>query len=291
MPDATESGTPATIPACQDVDADGDGASACLDCDDNLATRSPGFLESCDGIDNDCDGELAADEDVDADSDGVSDCAACDAAGFWLTTRGLVGGELLAELTARTSAQHCEDYGVATEFMFLELDNVDGLVTCVYTGRTTEAVGEKPDAEDMNTEHTWPQSLGAEELPARCDLHHLFPTDSGANSTRSAYPFGTVTGAVDWEEGGSRLGAGAGGLVFEPREVHRGNVARAMWYFSMRYGFPIDDDQHAAFLTWHAADPVDATERARSKAIAVEQGVENPFVACDGVVNAAYGPL
>ena len=37
-------------------DADGDGVNAADDCDDNNANNYPGNAESCDGIDNDCDG-------------------------------------------------------------------------------------------------------------------------------------------------------------------------------------------------------------------------------------------
>ena len=42
-------------------DADGDGASAEVDCDDRDPQRAPGLLELCDdGIDNDCDGQVDA---------------------------------------------------------------------------------------------------------------------------------------------------------------------------------------------------------------------------------------
>ncbi|MDP2314089.1 MAG: MopE-related protein [Pseudomonadota bacterium] len=40
------------------ADADDDGVAACEDCDDNDPTRSPLAAEFCDGIDEDCDGEV-----------------------------------------------------------------------------------------------------------------------------------------------------------------------------------------------------------------------------------------
>jgi hypothetical protein len=43
-------------PACQD--ADGDGVVAAQDCDDNDAKIRPGAIESCDGKDNNCNGQV-----------------------------------------------------------------------------------------------------------------------------------------------------------------------------------------------------------------------------------------
>ncbi|MBK9645130.1 MAG: hypothetical protein IPO67_08270 [Deltaproteobacteria bacterium] len=62
------------------ADQDGDGRSACEDCDDKNATVFPGATETCDSLDNNCDG--AVDEGLqitvypDADGDGYGDGAA-----------------------------------------------------------------------------------------------------------------------------------------------------------------------------------------------------------------------
>jgi hypothetical protein len=46
------------IPNPPPVDADGDGYEIWFDCDDNNAAVYPGALEFCDGVDNNCDGNV-----------------------------------------------------------------------------------------------------------------------------------------------------------------------------------------------------------------------------------------
>ena len=56
-----------------EVDSDGDGALACADCDDNDATLVPGGPELCNGLDDNCDLSVPADE-FDQDGDGQAEC-------------------------------------------------------------------------------------------------------------------------------------------------------------------------------------------------------------------------
>jgi len=61
-------------------DADGDGASDEVDCDDGDASVFPGAVERCDEVDDDCDGSVAEGF-ADFDADGVPDCVDVFAAG------------------------------------------------------------------------------------------------------------------------------------------------------------------------------------------------------------------
>ncbi|MFN3200341.1 MAG: endonuclease I family protein [Bradymonadia bacterium] len=183
-------------------------------------------------------------------------------------------------------AQDPLSYGAARYFMFGELDNVDAQVQGVYTGQWIRVPeGEIPDIEIMNTEHTWPQSLGAGELPARSDLHHLFPVIASANTRRFNSPMGVVVD-VDWTQGGSRAGDNArGDRVFEPRDDHKGAAARALLYFAVRYDFEIDADQEAAVRRWHREHPPSEAEQERHDLIWVRQGNRNPFIDCPHLVD------
>ena len=69
-------------PDCTDLDDDGDGHPPPIhgggDCDDTDAARYPGQTETCNGVDDDCDGLVPSDE-RDDDGDGVEPCAGdCD---------------------------------------------------------------------------------------------------------------------------------------------------------------------------------------------------------------------
>lgn len=189
----------------------------------------------------------------------------------------LTNDDLKSELYNMVKGHTSIGYDSAKVKMFSYINNKNGTVRCVYTGIIVQTTG-IPANEVMNTEHTWPKSKGAGSEPAKSDLYHLFPTDSNANSRRSSYPFG-ITTTTKWSEGGSILGSNSTqGTCFYPRADHRGNVARAMFYFAIRYQKSIDAAQERTLREWHKADPVDAKERARHEAIVALQKKRNPFI-------------
>ncbi|NUM34786.1 MAG: endonuclease [Candidatus Brocadiae bacterium] len=189
----------------------------------------------------------------------------------------LFNRDLKSELYNQVKNHVSLGYDKARGKMFGEIDNENGYVKCVYTARSLKTSG-IPDGNNMNTEHTWPKSLGAEKEPAKSDLHHLFPTDSETNSRRSSYPFGMVVTMV-WSKGGSVLGKNEKSqTVFMPREEHRGDVARALFYFSIRYNLSIANDYEVVLKKWHTEDPVDSKEIARNEAISRYQKNRNPFI-------------
>ncbi|MEZ0314288.1 MAG: endonuclease [Myxococcota bacterium] len=168
------------------------------------------------------------------------------------------------------------DYPVVRHLIFTLIDNVDGEVECVYTGRKLPG-GKIPDDEDMNLEHVWPQSRGAKG-EAKRDMHNILVADSEANNKRGNTPFGIVKTLL-WTKAGSVLGLDADGQeCFTPRAQVRGDVARCIFYFASVYGFKVDAKEEAALRAWDKADPVDAHELERNKRIQREQGNPNYYV-------------
>jgi len=178
------------------------------------------------------------------------------------------------------------------EFYLVKENSVYG-VKDVYCDRvvfSNEFRGAKPgpnlipDANTMNAEHSWPQSQFTRSFPdelQKSDIHHLFPTDSTMNSKRSSLEFGNVaTDSEKLECDLSRLGYPKNGkqLVFEPPTDHKGNVARAIFYFATRYKMKIDSEEEATLREWHREDPVNSEEKARNERIFALQKNRNPYV-------------
>ncbi|MDY7227361.1 endonuclease [Hyalangium rubrum] len=197
--------------------------------------------------------------------------------------QGLRDAALLAAIKKASTGKDVVSYNEARKIIFSELDVKNGKVRDVYTGREI-AGGKIPNSSDMNVEHTWPQSKGATG-DAKSDLHHLFPTDSKANSTRGSFPFGTVE-KVQWSQNGAKFGLDAQGRkVFEPPDEHKGNVARALFYFSAEYNKRIAPEEEAVLREWNKLDEVDSAELERTRRIATYQGNVNQFVEHSNLVD------
>ena len=281
-----------------DNDGDGDGYATCQECDDQDPAVYPGAPELCDGKLNDCDGTLLPEE-ADGDADGSADCVPCAQAGYFDAITAASDAELFAVLHAATDGADCS-YDRARREIFQVIDDDNGGVRCVYTDRWFPVDSYPPNGwADVNTEHSWPQSVGADSDPQQCDIHHLFPSDTYVNGIRGNLPFDEVASVdrdsdSDGSWNGSKLGdTSSGELVFEPRDAHKGNVARAMLYFWVRYEDTLTSsaaadfasDRLSTYQSWNTLDAVDDAERARTAAIAEYEGHANPFVVCPGLVD------
>lgn len=202
----------------------------------------------------------------------------------YASTQNLWEAELKSALTNLVTNHTSLGYNAARDRMFETIDDggVD-TIECVYIGRRIRATTRtEAQNQNFNTEHTWPQSFFNSNEPMLSDLSHLFPTDATPNSVRANYPFGPVVSNITYNVGGSKLGHRAdGATAFEPRDVHKGDVARALFYFMIRYGNSenyMDATQENDLRMWHKTDLVSAKEIQRNNSIASYQGKRNPLI-------------
>ena len=145
-----------------------------------------------------------------------------------------------------------------------------------------------PDYRVLNTEHLWPQShfTKSEIEYKKTDLHHLFPAAAVMNSSRSNILYGEVeTPTHEVPCAGNKVGypkpipgQSKSELRFEPNDEHKGDIARAIFYFSVRYSQKVDDLEEYYLRIWNTNDPPDDFEKTRNDLIESIQGNRNPFI-------------
>lgn len=171
-------------------------------------------------------------------------------------------------------------YSIKDTYCNIKIDEANGV-----------GPGKIPNPKAMNCEHTWPQSKFSKNFPSelqKTDLHHLFPVDMRANSTRNNLPFANVNGQATHSNcQDSSIGKITNSTIrsFEPPTEHKGNVARAIYYFSTRYKMNIDAIQAKYLKAWNEEDPVDKEEQERNEKILIMQGNRNPFVDFPELIN------
>ncbi len=229
---------------------------------------------------------------------------------------GLNGNALITELRNEYKPAVVLSYSNARRQMYSDIYNVNDSVECVYSGFKLPLNPSDPDpintlfngrATGINCEHTFPQSKGADFGNARSDMHHLFPARGRVNEARLNYPFDEIPDnqtdrwfLKDGEQGSTpnsnidSYSESTDGR-FEPRESHKGNAARAVFYFYTMYRETADASffsiQRKTLCQWHLDDPVDPLEWDRNELIARHQSNKvNPFVLDCSLALRTYCP-
>ena len=179
------------------------------------------------------------------------------------------------------------------------------------------------EGQGWNREHMMPQSTFNSNYPMYSDLFYVIPTDARINQLRSNYPYGiakTTTAPFYAFTNGSRIsangtpGSGYTGRVYEPIDEFKGDIARSLLYFAVRYEgklglfnyyngtsaandrSPLDGTEEKAFedwylamlLQWHNQDPVSQREIDRNNEVYALQKNRNPFIDYPQWVNAIW---
>jgi endonuclease I len=223
------------------------------------------------------------------------------AADYYEDVEDIYGNDLLYALRDLISTNTYSSYDGAKVFLFQELDNDNGTVTCVYTGEEYHIDSSYSGQSSPNTEHTYAQSWFEPATSVKkADLHHLFITTMQVNSSRGNLPFGNVAstaastvyysytplqsyrGYDNWQH-----------MVFQVNPQYRGNTARAILYFYTRYGDSLVQDgvnMLDTMIDWHYEDPPDAAEQSRNDMLHGFQSNRNPFVDHPEFVNRIWNP-
>lgn len=164
-----------------------------------------------------------------------------------------------------------------------------------------------------NREHLVPQSTFNSASPMKNDYFHVIPTDGSVNGARGSFPFGEVDGNADYTStNGSKRGQntfpGYSGTVFEPIDEFKGDIARSVLYFAIRYENEFnsgwDDNEVLAndseqffdqwyidlLVSWHIADPVSQKEIDRNNNGFDFQGNRNPLIDHPEYVDQIWNP-
>ena len=182
----------------------------------------------------------------------------------------------------------------------------------VYEYTTANMIGSaNAEGQGWNREHIMPQSSFNSNYPMYSDLFFVIPTDARINQLRSNYPYGmagttnfyTFTNGSKINRNGT-VNSGYTGRVYEPINEFKGDIARSLLYFAVRYEgklnsfnfyngtsaandtSPLDGTEEKAFenwyiamlLQWHNQDPVSQREIDRNNAVYSIQKNRNPFI-------------
>jgi hypothetical protein len=211
-------------------------------------------------------------------------------------------GTFLADLQDRISSPYDQtfysNYAPIVINKFASRDTTGGqkVVTDVYSGFQYMYSGSF-FWDVLSREHSWPHSwmptFPDEEGLEYSDLFNLFPVhQDNANAVRSNRPLGEVVDVTSTFLDATYGLDASGKIVYEPRDQHKGDAARAIMYMAVKWNGtggtwelpnPIDflvqygQDQEV-LKAWHWQDPPSDWEIARNDFIQSEQGNRNPFV-------------
>lgn len=215
------------------------------------------------------------------------------------------------------------DYGPSNTTILLDIYSEIPTGPDAYEYTTANIIGSaSAEGQGWNREHMMPQSTFYSNYPMYSDLFYVVPTDARINQLRSNYPYG-IAGSTTFYTftNTSRIGNCAipgityTGRVYEPINEFKGDVARSLLYFAVRYegklgtfNFnnnanpasdtnPLDGTEERAFdpayiamlLQWNQQDPVSQREIDRNNEVYAIQKNRNPFIDNPAWVNAIWG--
>lgn len=230
----------------------------------------------------------------------------------------------LTEFYNKTDLDKYYDHDASNTIILLDIYSEIPNGPDVYEYTVANVTGSaNAEGQGWNREHMMPQSTFNSNYPMYSDLFYVIPTDARINQLRSNYPYGiakTTTAPFYTFTNGSRIsangtpGSGYTGRVYEPIDEFKGDIARSLLYFAVRYEgklglfnyyngssaandrSPLDGTEEKAFedwylamlLQWHNQDPVSQREIDRNNEVYALQKNRNPFIDYPQWVNTIW---
>jgi len=231
--------------------------------------------------------------------------------GYYDSARDLCGEELRQKLYSIISSHTTLGYSeLWTAYRQTDL-NDNGKIwdiysNCNFTLGTDQCGNYNSECDCYNREHTVPQSWFGDATPMKTDLFHVYPTDGWVNNKRGNLPLGKVSNPTYTSGNGSKIGpcsaSGYSGIVFEPIDEYKGDLARTYFYMSVCYknknlgqtsesmfeGSELKPWALQMLLQWHYNDPVSQKEIDRNNAVYALQHNRNPFIDCPYFAEAIW---
>lgn len=228
----------------------------------------------------------------------------------------------LPNFYGQTDLDQYYDYDSSNTTYLLDIYSNNPTGTTAYH-YTKENLISSAGAEGLgyNREHMMPQSSFNSNYPMYSDLFFVIPTDARINQLRSNYPYG-IAGTTNYYTftNGSKISkngtpnSGYTGRVYEPHPEFKGDIARSLLYYVVRYEgklnsfnfyngsspandtSPLDGTEEKAYedwflallLQWHNNDPVSQKEIDRNNIVYGIQKNRNPFIDHPEWVNAIW---
>lgn len=215
---------------------------------------------------------------------------------YYKSVAGASGDELKNRLHKIIRGHRALTYGELWEAL-RDLDRGDeGSVILIYDRTQRSHSKNGGDQGDWNREHLWPRGYGVRRSnSANTDLHHIRASDVRINGNRGHLYFDETEGD---DFAGKKYSADTDS--WEPPNVVKGDIARALFYMAVRYegneegneagsiDLELSDSPSmetgvhgklSVLLKWHKNDPVSDLEKVRNNKIHRSyQGNRNPFI-------------
>lgn len=211
---------------------------------------------------------------------------------YYDACEGLTGDDLLEALASFNQPQS-KSYDWSRYEEADEAEGYDDKVICLYSRELFDKsahVSNSYSSTTWNREHIYTQSAFSE---ASTDNHNVFACEGEINNIRGNKKFAEVehTTSNRVSTYGVETDCYTTSSYFEPCDEAKGEVARAVMYCAVYYGYDITDifDSVETCLSWHNLYGVTDRDIYRNNTVYTNQGNRNPFVDHPEYANYIWG--